>query len=111
MHAVPRFDALLPPPARIAALWGEQTLLAAEASAVIGMRLWMLALSDPRAARESSRMVSEKVEALGEAWWALATMQATALLGGRQTSADRQAARVVRLYRRKVRANLRRLAS
>ncbi|MGY2049883.1 hypothetical protein [Methylobacterium sp. JK268] len=69
----------------------ETTHLAAEAGEVVARRLAMFARGDAGAAREAHRMVAEKVRAAGEA----------ALSGG--------ALPAVKLYRRRVRANARRL--
>lgn len=96
---------------RLIRLWSEQALLCSEAAGVIAARVWMIAMADPRASAESGRMVAEKVEAWGEVWWHLAEAHWLAAWGGRSLlPADRQATRVVRMYRRKVRSNLRRLS-
>ena len=72
------------------------TLLAIESQEVIGLRLAKLAMGGSAARREAELMVHEKVMAFGEAF-------ATASAGGSSDS-------VVAFYRRKVRANRRRLA-
>ncbi|MFD2782835.1 hypothetical protein ACFS32_19255 [Novosphingobium pokkalii] len=64
-------------------LWNQQAMLGAEASQVVARRLWLIALGDPRAAAESQRMVTEKIEALGQVWWDMARVQADALMRGR----------------------------
>lgn len=74
----------------------DATLLAFEAQAVIGLRMAKLAAGGTAAQAEAERMVSEKVFAAGEAAMQLAT--------GASTGA------VVAGYRRKVRANHRRLS-
>lgn len=74
----------------------DTTLLAFEAQAVIGLRMAKLAAGGTAAQAEAQRMVSEKVVAAGEAAMQLAT--------GASTGA------VVAGYRRKVRANHRRLS-
>ena len=77
--------------------------LGLEASAVIGLRLAKLAAGGPAAAFEAQRMVNEKAAALLEAQWTVATAVATGKSGqaGHKTLA---------LYRRKVKANHRRLS-
>ena len=76
--------------------------LGAEASAVMGLRMIRLAAGGAAAEAEARRMVTEKVEA------ALA-LQALALSGGLGTTAHGAAAKSMAHYRRKVRANRRRL--
>ncbi|WP_018262860.1 hypothetical protein [Methylobacterium sp. WSM2598] len=73
----------------------EMTMLGLEAQTVIGLRLAKMALGGPAAAAEAQLMVAEKVAAAGEA----AVQAAT---GGSPR-------KIVRGYRRKVRANTRRL--
>ncbi len=74
----------------------DAALLAMEAQTVIGLRLAKLAAGGTAAQAEAQRMVSEKVMAAGEAAILVAT-------GG-------SAANVIAGYRRKVRANQRRLS-
>jgi len=74
----------------------DATMLAFESQQVIGMRLAMLALGGSAAQVEAERMVTEKMVAAGEAALLMAS-------GG-------TAAGVVAGYRRKVRANARRLS-
>ena len=74
----------------------DVNLLTLEAQQVIAMRMMKLALGGAKGAKEASRMVSEKALAAGEAGLKLA--------GGRSGHS------VVKHYRRKVRANHRRLA-
>lgn len=69
---------------------------------MIGLRMMRLAAGGAAAELETRRMVSEKVEA------ALA-LQALALTGGLGFTAHGAAAKSVAHYRRKVRANRRRL--
>ena len=76
--------------------WFDLVMLAAESQQAIALRLIRLAAGGPRARREATRMVSEKVEAAGKA--------ARDLMMGGSTE------KVVRGYRRKVRANVRRLS-
>jgi hypothetical protein len=70
--------------------------LGLEAQTVVALRLAKLSLGGAAAQVEAQRMVTEKLEAAAEAAMTLAT-------GG-------TAERVVRDYRRKVRANARRLS-
>ena len=75
--------------------WLNLTMLAAESQQVIGLRLMKLAIGGPKGRAEANRMVSEKVAAATHATGRLMT-------GGSPDS-------VVKGYRRKVRANSRRL--
>ncbi len=77
--------------------------LGLESSAVIGLRAMKMAAGGPAAEAEGLRMVSEKVDA------AIA-VQTLALTGGLGATPHRAAARTLAHYRRKVRANRRRLA-
>ncbi len=74
----------------------ETSLLALESQQVIGLRLMKIALGGAGASHEAQRMVTEKVAAFGEATLEVAT-------GGTPHA-------VVKGYRKKVRANRRRLA-
>lgn len=74
----------------------DATLLAMESQQVIGLRLMRLSGGGAVAQAEAHRMVSEKIMAASEAAMLMAT-------GG-------SGRRVVAGYRRKVRANARRLA-
>ncbi|WP_336487549.1 hypothetical protein [Methylobacterium nigriterrae] len=74
----------------------DATMLALESQQVIGMRLMMLSAGGTAAQAEAHRMVSEKITAAGEAALLVASGGSTA--------------RVVAGYRRKVRANARRLS-
>lgn len=74
----------------------DSAMLAMESQAVIGLRLAKLAAGGSAAQVEAQRMVSEKVMAAGEAALLIATGGSTA--------------GVVAGYRRKVRANHRRLS-
>ena len=76
--------------------------LGAESSAVIGLRVMKMAAGGVAAEREAHRMVSEKVAA------ALA-LQTLAWTGGLGLIPRSAAAKTVAHYRRKVRANRRRL--
>ena len=73
----------------------DSTMLAMESQAVIGLRLAKLAAGGSAAQVEAQRMISEKMVAAGEAAMVMATGGSTA--------------NVVAGYRRKVRANKRRL--
>lgn len=74
----------------------DATLLAMESQQVIGLRLAKLSLGGPAAQIEAQRMVSEKIMAASEAAMMIATGVSTQ--------------KVVTGYRRKVRANARRLS-
>jgi len=76
--------------------------LGAESSAVIGLRLMKMAAGGAAAETEAHRMISEKVEA------GLA-LQTLAMTGGLGVTPHGAAARTLAHYRRKVRANRRRL--
>jgi hypothetical protein len=77
-------------------------MLGVEASAVIGLRTLKIAAGGAEARAEAARMVSEKIDA------ALA-LQTAAMTGGLGATPERAAARTIAHYRRKVRANRRRL--
>ncbi len=74
----------------------DAALLAMESQAVIGLRLAKLATGGAGAQAEAQRMITEKMMAAGEAAMLVAT-------GG-------SASNVIDGYRRKVRANQRRLS-
>ncbi len=74
-----------------------------EASAVMGLRVLKIAQGGAAGQAEAERMVSEKVDA------AMA-LQAGALTGGLGATPASAAARTIAHYRRKVRANRRRLS-
>ncbi len=76
--------------------------LGVEASSVIGLRTMKLAVGGAAADAENRRMVEEKVRA-GLEW------QTVALTGGLGLTPHRAAAKTLTHYRRKVRANRRRL--
>jgi hypothetical protein len=77
--------------------------LGVEASTVIGLRTLKLAAGGPAAQTEAAHMVREKIESA-------MTLQARALTGGLGTTPHGAAARTLTHYRRKVRANRRRLS-
>lgn len=84
-------------------LWIASTRLGMEAQAVIGMRLHGMATGSLPAVHEAGLMVPEKLAALADAQMILARAAVT----GRSSFAAED---VVRLYRRRVRANRRRLS-
>ncbi|SRR5581483_6272621 len=77
--------------------------LGMEAQGVIALRMLRLATGGALAEREASRMVTEKAAAAFEAQ----TAAALALVGGQRGAAVPKKA--MRIYRRRVRANRRRL--
>jgi hypothetical protein len=77
--------------------------LGVEASSVIGLRTLRIAAGGAAAAAETRLMINEKIEA----GWSL---QAKALSGALGLTAHRATAGTLVHYRRKVRANQRRLA-
>ncbi len=78
--------------------------LGIEASTVIGLRTIKLAAGGAAAQAETSRMISEKIES------GLA-LQARAMTGGLGLTAHGAAGKTIAHYRRKVRANRRRLST
>jgi hypothetical protein len=76
--------------------------LALEASSVIAIRTLKMASRGPAAEAEARRMVSEKIHAG-------LSLQALALTGGLGLTANSAATKTLAHYRRKVRANRRRL--
>ncbi len=89
---------------RVGAALGWSALsLGLEASAVIGLRTVKLAKGGRAAKTEARRMVAEKVRAAME-------LQALALTGGLGADTSTAAAKTLRHYAPKVRANLRRLS-
>ncbi|TXN00227.1 hypothetical protein FV222_12070 [Methylobacterium sp. WL103] len=82
-------------PASWLAVSTDLAMLGVEAQMVIGQRMAMFMLGGPKADKEARLMVAEKVKAASEA-------AATIALGGTPQ-------KVVRDYRRKVRANHKRL--
>lgn len=77
-------------------------LLGLEASSVIGLRTLKIAAGGAAAEAEIARMIGEKVQSGF-------TLQALALAGGLGATMPSAAARTLTHYRRKVRANRRRL--
>lgn len=84
-------------------LYGEAWLLAYEASVVVFLRMNILALGGKAAQTEARRLVEEKVAAA-------ASLQLRAITGGLGQTVDKVSGRTLSHYRRKVRANQRRLA-
>ncbi len=82
----------------------QGTMLAIEAQQVIALRLTKMAFGGPAAQAEAELMVSEKLSAMAES----GQMMMMGALGGKQ---DMNADKVVALYRKKVRANRRRLSA
>jgi hypothetical protein len=80
----------------------DSMALGAEAASVIGLRSLKLTAGGAAAEREAALMVSEKVQAA----WAL---QGLAMAGALGFTAPRMASKTLAHYRRKVRANRRRL--
>jgi len=76
--------------------------LGVEAASVVALRSVRIAAGGPSGAAEARRMVSEKAEAAA-AWHMLA------LTGGLGVTAPAAASKTLKHYRRKVRANRRRL--
>ena len=77
-------------------------MLGIEASTVIAVRMWKFA-SGAGSAAEAHRMVSEKVKASRE-------LQTLALTGGLGLTPERATRKALAHFRRKVRANRRRLS-
>ena len=88
--------------------WGtmafQGAMLAIEAQQVIALRLAKIAAGGSAGQRESELMVAEKMEAMSDAG---EVMFKAAMVGKHDLDADK----VVLLYRRKVRANRRRLSA
>jgi hypothetical protein len=82
----------------------QSTMLAIEAQQVIAMRLTKMAMGGPDVQREAELMVSEKLETMA----AGGQMMLMAALGGQP---DMGAGKVMKLYRRKVSANRKRLSA
>lgn len=77
--------------------------LGLEMSSVIALRSTQIALGGPGAEKESTRMVSEKLQALAD-------LQMMFLTGQMGSSAPAALTKTVSHYRRKVRANRKRLS-
>ena len=84
-------------------LSSQTAMLALEAQSVIALRLTRIAAGGALAKSEATRMVTEKVQALGEA-------QAVAAVGSMRGRNSRHIAKkVVGVYKKRVRGNRRRL--
>lgn len=83
--------------------WLDAVRFGADVQRVMTLRLMQMAAGDPRAAGEAQRMVTEKLAAYGEAQIALMTALATGATFGAA------AVKCHAPYRRRVRANIRRL--
>lgn len=86
------------------ALSAQATLLAWEAQRVMALRLMRIAAGGSRGRDEARRMVTEKVAALAQAQ---AVVTASAIGGGTGHGAGKK---VLGVYRKRVRANRRRLS-
>ncbi len=80
----------------------DSWMLGMEASTVIGLRMAKLAAGGPNAAAEAQQMVAEKMQAAWE-------LQVAAVTGKLGSTPQDQASKTLRHYRRKVRANAKRL--
>jgi hypothetical protein len=87
----------------LAALWFDALALGVEAHMVIGLRCAKLALNGTGCAAERRLMISEKAKAASAA-------QRTTIQSLVTGSGNRAGNKVIKLYRRRVQANLRRLA-
>jgi hypothetical protein len=86
------------------ALSYETARLGWEAQNVIMLRMMRLAMGGAPARKEANRMVQEKIAATGEAAMAAASAAASA------SPHSKAARRVLRVYKKRVRANKRRLS-
>ena len=84
-------------------LWTDAAMMGLEAQQVIALRMWKAASGGVAAVAEAERMVTEKAQAAIDAQRILAT---SALAGAPHLGPER----AVALYRRRVRANRRRLS-
>jgi hypothetical protein len=85
------------------ALSSQAALLGLEAQGVIALRLMRLAAGGALAKSETARMMAEKIEALGEA------QSAAAMATLKGHNSRRVASKVLRVYKKRVRGNRRRL--
>ncbi|WP_347267206.1 antibiotic ABC transporter [Paracoccus sp. (in: a-proteobacteria)] len=86
-------------------LWQQMARMALESQMVIALRTAGMVGMLPQDAAEPHRMVLEKADAASEA------LQAALRAAGRGARADRIVAAAIRPYRRRTRANMRRLAA
>ncbi len=91
------------PDLALANLAAQGAMLALEAQQVVALRLARLALGGPDAPREAALMVTEKMQALQESG---ALLLNAALHGKKHMNAPE----IMQLFRKKVRANRRRLS-
>ncbi|KTF70762.1 hypothetical protein ACNFJ7_15375 [Sphingomonas sp. HT-1] len=80
----------------------DSWMLGWEASTVIGLRMAKLAAGGPAASAEAQRMIAEKMQAAFE-------LQVAATTGKLGSTPHAQASKALLHYRRKVRANAKRL--
>jgi len=99
-----RFSHFTWPGANFANLAMQSTMLAIESQQVIALRLTKMAMGGPDVQREAELMVAEKLEALTDAGHAVAK---AAIAGKHDLGVDG----VMQMYRRKVRANRKRLSA
>jgi hypothetical protein len=92
------------PDLALANLTAQGAMLAWEVQQVVALRLARLALGGPDAPHEAALMVTEKMQALHESG---ALLLSAALDGKKHMNAPE----IVQLYRKKVRANRRRLSA
>lgn len=85
-------------------VWLDTWSLGLEASSVIGLRVMKIAAGGAAGQAEAQRMVSEKIDAN-------LALQAQAITGGLGISPLGVAAKTLRHYKKKVRANRKRLAA
>ncbi len=83
--------------------WFEAARFGAEMQRVVALRTMRIAAGGPTATSETQRMISEKMSAFGESQMAMMTALATG------STLDVAAAKAYAPYRRRVRANSRRL--
>lgn len=84
-------------------LWTDTAMMGVEAQQVIALRMWKAAMGGAAAVGEAERMVTEKAQAAFDAQRIIAS---SAMAGAPHLAAER----AVALYRRRVRANRRRLS-
>ena len=84
-------------------LFAQMAALSLEAQQVMALRMWRLARGGARAEAEAQRMVAEKLAALSEAQVGAAAVM---LRGGKHKA---MAKNTLRVYRKRVRRNKRRL--
>ena len=85
-------------------LWSDSAMIGLEAQQVIALRMWKAAMGGAAAVGEAERMVTEKAQTAFDAQRILAT---SAMTGAPHLGPERAMA----LYRRRVRANRKRLSA